>query len=367
MDICTPIIYGSPKVAAYHRKAINAGSFALNHISDASQANPKRANIINVVDESIRVELGKSTEEAGESSFLALEAAVTDLQEGKIDVLVTAPINKNNIQREGFEFAGHTEYLAERFNSDDFLMLMISDDLKVGVVTGHLPISEIAKNITKEAILNKINVLNNTLKNDFRIRKPRIAVLGLNPHIGDQGLLGREELDVIIPALEEARDSGIMALGPYPADGFFGNSSYHAFDAVLAMYHDQGLAPFKALARDGGVNFTAGLPIIRTSPDHGTAYEIAGEGKATPDAFRKALYLAIDLYNNRKKEKTLQDGAVDLDVKQSNFPRKEMQSRPRPQRNYRRENLHTERNEATVKTEEKENKSSDKESTDSEK
>jgi 4-hydroxythreonine-4-phosphate dehydrogenase len=308
-DMCTPIIYGSPKVAAYHRKAINVSNFSLNHIADAQQANPTKVNIINVVDEDIRVELGKSTEEAGESSFQALEAAVTDLQNGNIDVLVTAPINKQNIQRKGFEFLGHTEYLAERFKTDNVLMLMVCDDLRVGVVTGHLPISEVAENVTMDAILSKLKVLNDSLINDFSVRKPRIAVLGLNPHVGDAGLLGKEEQQIIVPALEKAREMGIMALGPYPADGFFGNASFRNFDAILAMYHDQGLAPFKALAKDGGVNYTAGLPIVRTSPDHGTAYEIAGNDKASEDAFRKALYLAIDVYNNRNKEKSIKEDA----------------------------------------------------------
>jgi len=312
-DFCTPILYGSPKVAAYHRKAINIGNFSLNHINDATEANPKRANVINIIDDNIRVELGKSTEAAGESSFLALEAAVNDLQTGKIDALLTAPINKRNIQREDFDFKGHTEYLAERFDSDDYLMLMISDKMKVSVVSGHLPISEISENITEEAILKKLRVLNESLIYDFGIRKPKIAVLGLNPHIGDEGLLGKEEQEVIIPALDKAREEDIMALGPYPADGFFGNASYEAFDAVLAMYHDQGLAPFKALAEDGGVNFTAGLPIVRTSPDHGTAYEIAGDGKASNEAFRKALYLALDIYKSRNTEHKLRDEAPDIE------------------------------------------------------
>ncbi|MFP4664235.1 MAG: 4-hydroxythreonine-4-phosphate dehydrogenase PdxA [Bacteroidales bacterium] len=311
-DFCTPVIYGSPKVAAYHRKAINVSNFSLNHINDATESNPKRVNVINVVDENIRVELGKSTAEAGESSFLALEAAVNDLQVGKIDALLTAPINKQNIQREGFDFKGHTEYLAERFETEDYLMLMISDEMKVGVVTGHLPVSEIAENITEEAILNKLRVLNKSLIYDFAIRKPKIAVLGLNPHVGDEGLLGKEEQDIIIPALDKAREEDIMALGPYPADGFFGNAAYRGFDAVLAMYHDQGLAPFKALAKDGGVNYTAGLPFVRTSPDHGTAYEIAGDGKASDEAFRKALYLALDIHKTRKNENYLRKKAPDL-------------------------------------------------------
>ncbi|MEA3448960.1 MAG: 4-hydroxythreonine-4-phosphate dehydrogenase PdxA [Bacteroidota bacterium] len=312
LDFCVPVIYGSPKVAAYHRKAINIDNFSLNHINDATEANPKRANVINVVDDNIRVELGKSTEAAGESSFLALEAAINDLQVGKIDALLTAPINKHNIQRKDFEFKGHTEYLAQRFNVEDFLMLMISDELKVGVVTGHVPVSQIADHITKEAILKKIKVLNHSLKYDFGIRKPKIAVLGLNPHVGDKGLVGMEEEEIILPSLDMARDENIIALGPYPADGFFGSSSYYNFDAVLAMYHDQGLAPFKALAKDGGVNFTAGLPFVRTSPDHGTAYEIAGDGKASPEAFRKALYHAIDIHKTRHKEEELEKNAPDM-------------------------------------------------------
>lgn len=318
LDLCTPIIYGSPKVAAYHKKAIHNTNFTPNHINEASQANPTRVNIINVIDENIRVELGKSTEEAGESSFLALEAAVKDLKSKEIDVLLTAPINKHNIQREGFNFSGHTEYLAERFQVKNHLMLMINNNIRVGVVTGHLPISEVASHITKEVILEKLNVLNSSLKNDFSIRKPRIAVLGLNPHIGDEGLLGKEEQEFITPAIEDAREKGIMALGPYAADGFFGNQLFHNFDAILAMYHDQGLAPFKALASDGGVNFTAGLPIIRTSPDHGTAYEIAGDGKASEEAFRKALYLAIDLHKNRSEEDALKLAAEKDGLKETN-------------------------------------------------
>jgi 4-hydroxythreonine-4-phosphate dehydrogenase len=311
-ELCVPILYGSPKVAAYHRKAINVDNFSLNHINDATEANSKRSNVINVVDDNIRVELGKSTEAAGEASFLALEAAVNDLQVGKIDVLLTAPINKHNIQRDDFDFNGHTEYLAQRFDVESFIMLMISDELKVGVVTGHVPVSQIAEHITKDAILNKIRVLNKSLKNDFGIRKPKIAVLGLNPHVGDKGLVGKEEDEIIIPALDIAREENIMALGPYSSDGFFGRSAYTHFDAVLAMYHDQGLAPFKAITKEGGVNYTAGLPFVRTSPDHGTAYEIAGDGMASPDAFRKALYYAIDIHKTRNKEHEMEKNAPNL-------------------------------------------------------
>jgi 4-hydroxythreonine-4-phosphate dehydrogenase len=299
-EICTPIIYGSPKVAAYHRKALDIETFSLNNIKEASEAHPNRTNIINCIDENIKVELGKSTSSAGESSFKALEAAVADLEKGLIDVLVTAPINKKNIQSKDFEFPGHTEYLENRLKSGKSLMLLISDNLRVGVVAGHVPISKVPEVITKENIISKLNILNSSLQKDFGIRKPRIAVLSLNPHAGDEGLIGTEEIDVIIPALEEVREKGIMALGPYPADGFFGSSDYTKFDAILAMYHDQGLAPFKALAFDSGVNFTAGLSKVRTSPAHGTAYSIAGTNVASEKSFQQALYLAIDVFRRRE-------------------------------------------------------------------
>lgn len=299
-DMCIPVVYGSPKVAAYHRKALNINNFSFNNVRSADEVNPKRANIISCVDENIRVELGKSTEQAGTSAFVALEKATGDLKEGKIDVLVTGPINKQNIQSEEFKFAGHTEYLQEKFNSDDVLMLMINDYFKIGVVTGHIPISKISESLTKEKIISKINILHKSLVSDFGIRKPRIAVLGLNPHSGDNGLIGNEELETIIPALDEAREANILAFGPFPADGFFGAGSYTKFDAVLAMYHDQGLIPFKSMAFDGGVNFTAGLSTVRTSPAHGTAYELAGKNEASADSFRKAIYNACDIFKARK-------------------------------------------------------------------
>lgn len=303
LDMCVPVVYGSAKVAAYHRKALNINNFSLNNIKDASEANPKRANIINCLDDNVRVELGKSTPQAGEASLKSLENAVKDLRERKIDVLVTAPINKDNIQSEDFNFPGHTEFLAKQFGIErnDALMLMVSDILKIGVVAGHVPISKVPEEITEEKILRKLRLMNKSLIEDFRINKPRIAVLGLNPHAGDNGLLGTEEQDIIIPTLEKAKEEGILALGPYSADGFFGSDSFRKFDAILSMYHDQGLAPFKALAFDKGVNYTAGLEVIRTSPGHGTAYEIAGLDKASIDSFRNALYLACDIYRNRKE------------------------------------------------------------------
>jgi 4-hydroxythreonine-4-phosphate dehydrogenase len=300
LEMCTPIIYGSPKVAAYHRKAINIENLSFNHVRGAQEASPNKANIINCIDENIRVELGKSTPSAGESSFLALEKAVSDLQKGLIDVLITAPINKHNIQSEQFNFTGHTEYLSRQFNAEDSVMLMISENLKVGVVTGHVPVADVLRNLTKKKILSKLRIINRTLVQDFAVTNPRIAVLGLNPHAGDSGLIGKEELEIITPAIDQARNEGIAAMGPYPADGFFGSGDYARFDAILAMYHDQGLIPFKLISFERGVNFTAGLSIIRTSPAHGTAYNIAGEGKASPDSFREALYLAIDIHKNRQ-------------------------------------------------------------------
>jgi 4-hydroxythreonine-4-phosphate dehydrogenase len=298
-EMCTPIVYGSPKIAAYHRKALNIENFSLNIISKASEVNHKRANIINCNHDGVRVELGKSTEIAGQAAYEALERAVNDLKSGVIDVLVTAPINKHNIQSEEFGFPGHTEYLESKFSGSKSLMLMISDVMKVGVVAGHVPIVKVPEYITKDRIFQKLKSLNQSLIEDFNIRKPKIAVFGLNPHAGDNGLLGKEEEEIIIPAIEMAKNDGIIAIGPYPADGFFGSNNFKKFDAILAMFHDQGLAPFKALSFSDGINFTAGLPVIRTSPSHGTAFEIAGLNEASENSFRQSLYLGIDAYKNR--------------------------------------------------------------------
>ena len=304
-DACIPIVYGSPKVAAYHRKALNIDNFSFNTIKSPEEANPKRANLINCISDSVRVELGKSTPMAGEASYKSLDTAVKDLENNKIDVIVTGPINKYNIQSEKFSFAGHTEFFESRFRSDGVLMLMVHELFKVGVLTGHVPLTRVAEYVTKDNILNKLHILNKSLIVDFLIRKPRIAVLGLNPHAGDNGLTGDEEIKEIIPALKAARDENINAFGPFSADGFFGSDTFRKFDAVIAMYHDQGLIPFKAMMYEGGVNFTAGLPIVRTSPAHGTAYEIAGKGEAHPHSFRKAIYLACDIYHNRQTYKEI--------------------------------------------------------------
>lgn len=305
MENITPVVYGSPKVAAYHRKALNIDNFSFNNIRIVEEANSKRANIINCLDDNVRVELGKITTMAGQSAVPPLEMAVSDLIDEKIDVLVTAPINKHAIHSEEFSFPGHTEYLRSKCDADDVLMLLVSENMKVGVVTGHISMKEVPDAINKELILSKIRLMNKALIEDFAVRKPRIAVLSLNPHCGDSGLLGNEEEEIITPAIELAEKDGIMAFGPYPSDGFFGSGAYAKFDAILAMYHDQGLTPFKTLAFDAGVNYTAGLQVIRTSPSHGTAFELAGKGEASEQSFRQAVFLACDIYKNRKMHKEI--------------------------------------------------------------
>jgi 4-hydroxythreonine-4-phosphate dehydrogenase len=300
LDMITPVIYGSSKVASYHRKVLDINDFNFNLVKNAGAANPKRANIINVTEEEVKIDIGKSTQVAGELAYKALEKATHDLDEKQVDVLVTAPINKKNIQSENFHFPGHTEYLAEKFSSDDFLMLMVSNNIRIGVATGHIPLMDVSKHLTTDLIMQKLRIIDRSLKRDFNIPKPKIALLGLNPHAGDNGLLGKEEEEVIVPAVKAAFDEGIHAYGPYAADGFFGSSAFTTFDGVLAMYHDQGLIPFKALSFESGVNFTAGLPVVRTSPAHGTAFEIAGKNQASPESMRSAIFLAADIFRNRK-------------------------------------------------------------------
>lgn len=299
LELCTPIIYGSPKVAAYHRNALGMdASFTI--INRAEDAADDRINLLTVFDEEIKVELGHPSKDAGTAALKALECAVRDYRAGLFDVLVTAPINKNNIQGEGFNFCGHTEYIEERAGEGSkSLMILFENSLRVALLTTHLPVKDIAAAVTKERIKEKAAIFFNSLKRDFRVANPRMAILGLNPHAGDDGLLGTEEKDVIAPAIEELAAEGVNVFGPYPADGFFGNGSYRAFDGILAMYHDQGLAPFKALSAGCSVNYTAGLPVVRTSPGHGTAYDIAGKGVADASSFRNAIYAAIDIFRNR--------------------------------------------------------------------
>ncbi|MFQ3325472.1 MAG: 4-hydroxythreonine-4-phosphate dehydrogenase [Salibacteraceae bacterium] len=310
MDVCTPVIYGNLSLIKAYNEFLDVSDFSFLEIADAAQANPKRANLVQVWDDESTITFGESTSDAGIKSFLSLEAATKDLASNKIDVLVTAPINKNNIQSEDFSFPGHTEYLANYANEDYPLMVLTHGDLRVGTITGHIAIKDVASQITEEVILKKIEVLQKTLQQDFSIAHPTIAVLGLNPHSGDNGTIGSEEKEIIIPALKKAEKKGTLIFGPFPADGFFGSPGYKKFDGILAMYHDQGLTPFKTISFDEGVNFTAGLPIVRTSPDHGTAYDIAGAGIASASSFRNAVFSAIDIFKNRKLNKTLVENAL---------------------------------------------------------
>lgn len=305
LDYCTPIIYGHTKVASFHRKALHMSDFTFNVINTPEAANPRKVNMINCWEEDVKIELGVANETGGKYAFLSLQKATDDLVSGAIDALVTAPINKNNIQSADFAFPGHTEYLQERSESKDVLMFLISETLRVGVVTGHIPVLEVPKAITKEKIVKKIQLINDSLKKDFWIEKPKIAVLGLNPHASDNGLLGKEEAEIIAPAIQEAFDKGMICFGPYPADGFFGNGTYKKFDAVLAMYHDQGLIPFKTIAFETGVNYTAGLKFVRTSPDHGTGYDIAGKNLADPTSFMEAVFAAIHIVQHRREQESM--------------------------------------------------------------
>ncbi len=299
-EICTPVVYGSPKVAAYHRKALNITNFSFNNIRSADEAHPRKSNMISCLDDNTRVELGKSTPHGGEAALISLERAVTDLKNGKIDVLITAPIDKHNVQSDKFQFNGHTEYLKSKSGAEEVLMFMIGESMRIGFVTGHVPLSKVPEMINTEAVLRKIRLMHNSLLMDFAIRKPKIAVLGLNPHAGDNSLLGPEEAQYINPAVQQAQKEGILAFGSFPADGFFGAGMFKKFDGILSMYHDQGLSPFKALSFDTGVNFTAGLPFVRTSPVHGTAFTLAGKGEASESSFRQSIYLACDIFRNRQ-------------------------------------------------------------------
>lgn len=300
LEMCTPVIYGSAKIAALYRKAAEMPAVPLNQIASASEARDGANNIINVIGEEVKVEPGQSTEAAGEAAFIALERAVTDLRRGEIDVLVTAPINKHNIQSATFTFPGHTEYLESSIGDGaKALMILCNDIMRVALVTTHCPLSQVAGKITTDAIIEKLTIFNRSLIRDFGIVAPRIAVLSLNPHAGDSGLLGQEENEIIIPAIEKARTEKILCFGPYAPDGFFGSGNFKKFDGILAMYHDQGLAPFKTIAMDSGVNFTAGLPFVRTSPNHGTGYDIASKGCASEESMRQAIYSAIDIFRNR--------------------------------------------------------------------
>lgn len=302
---CTPVIYGSQKMFAKGKKQFRMNNFNFNGIKAAADARRRKVNIVNVWDEDVEVKFGETNETGGKYAFLSLEAATNDLAAGKIDVLVTAPISKEAMAKTGFQFPGHTEYLADMAGQEEALMLMVSSTMRIGLVTSHIALKDVSSTVTADKVFAKINAFNASLKKDFGIQRPKIAVFGLNPHAGENGKMGNEEKEAIMPAINRAKNDGILAYGPYPADGFFGSASKGKFDGILAMYHDQGLAAFKALAFDEGVNFTAGLPIIRTSPDHGTAFDIAGKNKASGDSMRQAIYLAMDVFRNHKFEKEI--------------------------------------------------------------
>ena len=311
LDSFTPVIYGSSKLMGFYRKTLhNIGPMDINVISSAADAKQKKINLVNCLPDNIYAEPGQSTPDSAKAAIKSLEMAVKDLKEGQVDVLVTAPINKRAMNEEGFCNTGHTEYLQREFGADDVTMIMVSDQIKIGVVTGHIPLRDVPKSLTKDSILGKLRIMKDSLLRDFGVTDPKIAVLGLNPHCGDGGLLGDEEQNIILPAVQAAQAEGIQAFGPYSPDGFFGLGNYSRFDATLAMYHDQGLAPFKALAFSDGVNFTAGLPIVRTSPDHGTAYDMAGRDEADPRSMMSAIYTAIDIFRRRLQYDTLLEGKM---------------------------------------------------------
>ena len=317
-EICRPIVYGNAKVARQHMQTMDEEyrNIQWNIIQDPKQAKDGRLNLITCYGDETPVQLGVSTPEAGQASLKSLQRACQDLKNGLVHAIETSPFNKDNIQSDAFRYSGHTEYLTQQFgNGKDSLMMMLSDRMRVALVCNHTPIAKVAENITEERILSKLDVLNETLKKDFSCRKPRIAVLALNPHAGDNGLIGEEETNIIRPAIAKAQEQGVWAFGPYSADGFFGAGLYNHFDAVLAMYHDQGLAPFKALDMSG-VNFTAGLPVVRTSPDHGTAYSLAGKNEADATSMLHAIYAAIDILREREENEKLLSNQLVVEIRE---------------------------------------------------
>lgn len=311
LHLCTPVIYASTKTVTYHKNLIELEDLSFVGQRNAERLAYDKINVVNCWNDNVNIALGKPSEAGGKLAQSSLQAAVADLQAGLLDAIVTAPIHKKSMEMAGFGHIGHTEYLTKEFNAKESLMLLASDNLRVGLVTSHIPLRQVAEAITKERILAKLRIFNEALKVDFGLERPLIAVLGLNPHAGEEGMLGNEEEKVIRPAVVEAKkEGGIMAFGPFPADGFFGSGQFHKFDGVLAMYHDQGLIPFKALTFGRGVNFTAGLSCIRTSPDHGTAFDLVGKNTADPSSFMHALFMAIDLHRNRKEYHELKKNAV---------------------------------------------------------
>jgi 4-hydroxythreonine-4-phosphate dehydrogenase len=307
LKICTPVIYGSGKLFQKYKKVLGIEDIHFQYTKSAEVIHHKKINLVNCWEEDHHLELGKVTDTAGSCARIALLQAAAELKKGFIEAVVTAPINKKNIQGADFNFPGHTEFFTSYFETKESLMLLTSADLRVAVVTGHIPLSQVASKLTTEVIVAKAKILLKSLQKDFGIQKPKIAILGLNPHAGDEGMFGDEEEKIILPAINQLKNEGHLVFGPYSSDGFFGMQQYKKFDAVLAMYHDQGLIPFKTLAFETGVNFTAGLPVIRTSPDHGTAYDIAGKNKADETSFREAVYQALSIIKSRKQLLTVRE------------------------------------------------------------
>ena len=318
-NFCTPVVYGSTRVLSYYKKLLNNDKFRYGALKDWDKLYDKQTSVVSVIEEEPEIEVGKETALAGTYALKAIDKAIEDWKEGKIDAILTAPINKNTVAKaaEG-KFSGHTEYFAKQTGDKESLMILFANDLRMGLVTNHIPVSEISSKLTKILVQQKIEQFNKSLIEDFYINKPKIAVLSLNPHAGDKGLIGSEELEILTPAINQCYRNGILAIGPYPADGLFGSGNFKKFDGVLAIYHDQGLAPFKALTFDDGVNFTAGLDLVRTSPDHGTAYDIAGKNEASEQSMRQALFAAIDILRHRAE---YHDG-VDNKLKKSKKSRK---------------------------------------------
>ena len=319
LELFTPVVYSSPKVIAYYRKALGLSNLNTYTVRSADEAHDDRINVVNCLTDEVRVEMGKSTAQGGEGAMASLRTAVAELKNNMLNALVTAPINKHNIQSEQFRFRGHTEYLQSEFGGGSALMLMICDSLRVGIFTGHAPLAEVSALVTYDKLIATLRLINRTMLEDFNINRPRIAVLSLNPHAGDNGLLGAEEQTIIIPAIEKAKNENILAYGPYPSDSFFATDNYRKFDVTLAMYHDQGMTAFKTLCFENGVNFTAGLSIVRTSPAHGTAYDLVGKDAASPESFRQAIYAACDIAANRKQYGLLKANAMkDVEIKGMN-------------------------------------------------
>lgn len=301
LDMCIPIIYGSSKVISYYKNIVDSQNFQFSNIQDAGRAANHKVNLVNCWDDTVNIEMGKPTADGGKYAHIAMDKALQDAKDGKIHAIATAPINKAAMKMTSFPYPGHTEFFTDQTGASTSLMTMVSDDLKVAVCTNHIPVSEVSSQLSREVIVKKLKIFNKALINDFGLQKPTIAILGLNPHAGEEGNIGTEEQDYIRPLIIEAKKNGVMAVGPYAADGFFGSSQYAKVDGILAMYHDQGLIPFKALSFGNGVNVTAGLSIVRTSPDHGTAYDIVGQNKADASSMRNAIYTSIDIVKHRNE------------------------------------------------------------------